>query len=108
MGRVVHGGINRIIPKKKNKDLFSAQSFSIVFELVLFMISFFHFSSLLLCAVCSFRLRKNSNLKSPENTKKGQRLIEKETMETGQVYVLYQPDSVRFFSQGVCHFQFLP
>ncbi|XP_032409131.1 canalicular multispecific organic anion transporter 1-like isoform X2 [Xiphophorus hellerii] len=33
----------------------------------------------------SFRLRKNSNLKSPENTKKGQRLIEKETMETGQV-----------------------
>ncbi|XP_017164453.1 canalicular multispecific organic anion transporter 1-like isoform X1 [Poecilia reticulata] len=31
------------------------------------------------------RLRKNSNLKSLENTKKGQRLIEKETMETGQV-----------------------
>uniref|UniRef100_A0A3Q2TZ47 ABC-type glutathione-S-conjugate transporter n=1 Tax=Fundulus heteroclitus TaxID=8078 RepID=A0A3Q2TZ47_FUNHE len=33
----------------------------------------------------SFRLRKNSSLKRPENTKKGQRLIEKETMETGQV-----------------------
>ncbi|XP_043991808.1 ATP-binding cassette sub-family C member 2-like [Gambusia affinis] len=33
----------------------------------------------------SFRLRKNSNLKSPENTKKAQRLIEKETVETGQV-----------------------
>ncbi|PWA25700.1 hypothetical protein CCH79_00001636, partial [Gambusia affinis] len=31
------------------------------------------------------RLRKNSNLKSPENTKKAQRLIEKETVETGQV-----------------------
>ncbi|XP_038152402.1 canalicular multispecific organic anion transporter 1-like isoform X1 [Cyprinodon tularosa] len=33
----------------------------------------------------SFRLRKNRSLKTPENTMKGQRLIEKETMETGQV-----------------------
>ncbi|KAM4599398.1 ATP-binding cassette sub-family C member 2-like [Fundulus diaphanus] len=33
----------------------------------------------------SFRLRKNSSSKRPENIKKGQRLIEKETMETGQV-----------------------
>uniref|UniRef100_A0A3P9Q7M5 ABC-type glutathione-S-conjugate transporter n=1 Tax=Poecilia reticulata TaxID=8081 RepID=A0A3P9Q7M5_POERE len=72
---------SEIIPKK-NKDLFSAQSFAILFEPVTY---FFHFSSLLLCAVCRSRLRKNSNLKSLENTKKGQRLIEKETMETGQV-----------------------
>uniref|UniRef100_A0A8C8HRF9 ATP-binding cassette, sub-family C (CFTR/MRP), member 2 n=1 Tax=Oncorhynchus tshawytscha TaxID=74940 RepID=A0A8C8HRF9_ONCTS len=53
-----------------------------------------HTSSHNLCVcVCVFpsvRLRKNSSLKKPkppadDETKKGQRLIEKETMETGQV-----------------------
>lgn len=47
-----------------------------------------------LCLLCLFsssfsvRLRKNSSIRKPENadeSKKGQRLIEKETMETGQV-----------------------
>ncbi|KAK5612185.1 hypothetical protein CRENBAI_022816 [Crenichthys baileyi] len=33
----------------------------------------------------SIRSRKSSSLRTPENTKKSQRLIEKETMETGQV-----------------------
>uniref|UniRef100_A0A8C7R9N7 ATP-binding cassette, sub-family C (CFTR/MRP), member 2 n=1 Tax=Oncorhynchus mykiss TaxID=8022 RepID=A0A8C7R9N7_ONCMY len=42
------------------------------------------------CVFPSVRLRKNSSLKKPkppadDETKKGQRLIEKETMETGQV-----------------------
>lgn len=45
----------------------------------------------------SVRLRKGSSLKKTEetvDTKKGQKLIEKETMETGQVIsVLNQPIS---------------
>uniref|UniRef100_A0A3Q2TZ33 ABC-type glutathione-S-conjugate transporter n=1 Tax=Fundulus heteroclitus TaxID=8078 RepID=A0A3Q2TZ33_FUNHE len=52
---------------------------------VLCMIYFFCDSSSVSFPLFSFRLRKNSSLKRPENTKKGQRLIEKETMETGQV-----------------------
>ena len=42
----------------------------------------------LVCPFSSFRLRKNSNLKKSEDvgeTNKGQKLIEKEAMETGQV-----------------------
>lgn len=39
------------------------------------------------CITFSVRLRKNSSFKKPEEAedKKGQRLIEKEAMETGQV-----------------------
>lgn len=49
-----------------------------------------------LCSVLSssVRLRKNSSIKKVQDvgeSKKGQRLIEKETMETGQVILVFGP-----------------
>lgn len=64
--------------KHKINILFTRKVFSVPFYYILFVLSVFS----------SVRLRKNSSLRKSEDVgkaKKGQRLIEKEAMETGKV-----------------------